>query len=81
MYLHHMSVLNQKTLKKSVKFDGVGLHTGKKVSMTVHPSEPNTGIIFKRIDLNKNNLVIPSVFNVSNAVLCTTISNEYGVSV
>ena len=76
-----MSVLNQKTLKKSVKFDGVGLHTGKKVSMTVHPSEPNTGIIFKRIDLNKNNLVIPSVFNVSNAVLCTTISNEYGVSV
>ena len=76
-----MSVLNQKTLKKSVKFDGVGLHTGKKVSMTVHPSEPNTGIIFKRIDLNKNNLVIPSVFNVSNAVLCTTISNEFGVSV
>ena len=76
-----MSALNQKTLKKSVRFDGVGLHSGKKVSMTVHPSEPNTGIIFKRIDLTKNNLVIPSVFNVSNAVLCTTISNEFGVSV
>ena len=76
-----MSVLSQKTLKKSVKFDGVGLHTGKKVSMTVFPSEPNSGIIFKRIDLKKNNLILPSVYNVSNAVLCTTISNEFGTSI
>ena len=76
-----MSVLSQKTLKKSVKFDGVGLHTGKKVSMTVFPSEPNSGIIFKRIDLKKNNLILPSVYNVSNTVLCTTISNEFGTSI
>ena len=76
-----MSVLSQKTLKKSVKFDGVGLHTGKKVSMTVFPSEPNSGIIFKRIDLKENNLILPSVYNVSNAVLCTTISNEFGTSI
>ena len=76
-----MSVLSQKTLKKSVKFDGVGLHTGKKVSMTVFPSEPNSGIIFKRIDLKENNLILPSVYNVSNAVLCTTISNEFGNSI
>jgi len=76
-----MSVLSQKTLKKSVKFDGVGLHTGKKVSMTVFPSEPNSGIVFKRIDLKKNNLILPSVYNVSNAVLCTTISNEFGTSI
>jgi len=76
-----MSVLSQKTLKKSVEFDGVGLHTGKKVSMTVFPSEPNSGIVFKRIDLKKNNLILPSVYNVSNAVLCTTISNEFGTSI
>jgi len=76
-----MSVLSQKTLKKSVKFDGVGLHTGEKVSMTVFPSEPNSGIIFKRIDLKENNLILPSVYNVSNAVLCTTISNEFGTSI
>ena len=76
-----MSVLSQKTLKKTVKFDGVGLHTGKKVSMTVFPSEPNSGIIFKRIDLKENNLILPSVYNVSNAVLCTTISNEFGTSI
>ena len=81
MYLYCMSILNQKTIKKIVKFEGVGLHSGKKVSMTVLPSKPNTGIIFKRIDLKKNNIVIPNVYNVSNATLCTTISNEYGVAV
>jgi UDP-3-O-[3-hydroxymyristoyl] N-acetylglucosamine deacetylase len=76
-----MSVLNQKTLKKSFKIEGVGLHSGKPVKMHIHPSEPNTGIIFKRIDLKNNNFVIPGVFNVSNATLCTTISNEFGVKI
>ena len=76
-----MSLLNQKTLNSSVKFNGVGLHTGKEVSVNILPSEPNTGILFKRTDLKKNNLVVPNVYNVSNATLCTTISNEYGVSV
>jgi len=76
-----MSVLNQKTIKQIAKFEGVGLHSGKKVSMAVSPSKPNTGIIFKRIDLKNNNIVIPNVYNVSNAMLCTTISNEYGVAV
>ena len=54
MYLSYMSALSQKTLKKSIKFDGIGLHTGKKVSMKILPSEPNTGIIFKRVDIHKN---------------------------
>ena len=76
-----MSALNQKTLKKKVKFKGVGLHTGNKVSMTILPSKPDTGIIFKRTDLKNNNIVLPNVYNVSNANLCTTISNEYGTSV
>ena len=76
-----MSILNQKTLKKEVKFEGVGLHTGKEVSIKVCPSEPNTGIVFKRIDLDKNNIVLPNIFNVTNATLCTTISNEYGTSI
>tara|TARA_B110000196_G_scaffold255328_1_gene225282 strand:- start:6 stop:926 length:921 start_codon:yes stop_codon:yes gene_type:complete len=76
-----VSVLNQKTLKKSFKLEGVGLHSGKEVRMYVHPSEPNTGITFKRLDLLNNNYVIPSVFNVSNATLCTTISNEFGVKI
>jgi UDP-3-O-[3-hydroxymyristoyl] N-acetylglucosamine deacetylase len=76
-----MSILNQKTLKKVVKFEGVGLHTGEKTSITILPSKPNTGIIFKRIDLESNNIVLPNIYNVSNATLCTTITNEYGVSI
>ena len=76
-----MSALNQKTLKNSFKIEGLGLHSGKQVKMQVHPSAPNTGIVFKRIDLIKNNYVIPNVFNVSNATLCTTISNEFGVTI
>jgi len=76
-----VSVLNQKTLKKSFSIKGVGLHSGKLVKMQIYPSEPNTGIVFKRTDLSKNNYVIPNVFNVSNAMLCTTISNQFGVKI
>ncbi len=76
-----MSVLNQKTIKKDISIRGVGLHSGKNVKLTIKPAKPNTGIIFKRIDLEKNNIVIPNLFNVSSAVFCTTISNENGVSV
>ena len=76
-----MSVLNQKTIKKNISIRGVGLHSGKNVKLTIKPAKPNTGIIFKRIDLEKNNIVIPNLFNVSSAVFCTTISNENGVSV
>ena len=52
-----MSLLDQKTINKPITFEGIGLHTGKKVSMTVSPSGPNTGITFKRVDLKKNNLI------------------------
>tara|TARA_S200000501_G_scaffold375347_1_gene427134 strand:+ start:235 stop:1155 length:921 start_codon:yes stop_codon:yes gene_type:complete len=76
-----MSVLNQKTLNDTVKFKGIGLHSGEKVTMTLFPAPPNTGIVFKRSDLRKNNLIFPNVFNVSSASYCTKLTNEYGVSV
>ena len=76
-----MSVLNQKTINRDITFKGVGLHSGLAVTMTVKPAEPNYGIIFKRIDLKENNIIIPNIFNVSSAVFCTTISNETGASV
>ena len=76
-----MSVLNQKTIKHSVEFKGVGLHSGKKVLMTLFPASPNTGIIFRRSDLKSNNLVYPNVFNVSSASYCTKLTNEHGTSV
>ena len=76
-----MSVLNQKTIKQNISISGIGLHSGINANLTIKPAKPNTGILFKRIDIKDNNIVIPNVFNVSSAVLCTTISNEYGASV
>ena len=76
-----MSALNQKTIQQSIFLNGLGLHTGKKSNLVIKPAEPNTGIIFKRTDVRENNIIIPSVFNVSSAVFCTTISNQNGVSV
>ena len=76
-----MSVLNQKTINQDITFNGIGLHSGLAVTMTVKPAAPNTGIIFKRIDLKENNVVVPNIFNVSSAIFCTTISNDHGVSI
>ena len=76
-----MSFHKQKTVKKEIQLKGVGLHSGKIANLNIKPAKPNTGIIFIRTDLKNNNEVIPHVNNVSSAVLCTTISNEYGVKI
>ena len=76
-----MKLLTQKTLNSTVKFSGIGLHSGKVSNISLKPSEPNSGIIFKRTDLKINNLVFPNFSNINNTVLNTTISNEYGVKV
>ena len=76
-----MSILKQKSLKKEISLSGVGLHSGEKVNIKLIPQSPNTGIYFKRTDLKINNIIYPSVFNVSSASYCTKISNEHGVSV
>ena len=76
-----MSTLSQKTINNPVSIKGIGLHTGEPVKIKINPAEPNTGIVFKRTDLNNNNYIIPSVFNVTNTSFCTTISNEFGVKV
>ena len=76
-----MSALNQKTIKQKVNFNGVGLHSGQSVNVCIKPSDPNTGIIFKRIDLKTNNLIVPNFANVCNTSLNTTVSNDFGVKV
>ena len=76
-----MSVLNQKTIKSKIVLKGVGLHSGLIANLIIKPAQPNTGIIFKRTDIKNDNIVIPDVFNVSSASFCTTISNEFGVSI
>ena len=76
-----MSYLTQKTVKKSVIFSGVALHSGVNVNVTIKPADTNFGIVFKRIDLKNNNLVYPNFSNVSNTSLNTTVENEFGVKV
>ena len=76
-----MSLLNQKTIKNSVSFSGIGLHSGKPAKICIKPSSPDTGIVFKRIDLKDNNLIYPNFMNVSTTSLNTTISNSNGVKV
>jgi len=76
-----MSYLTQKTIKNNVSFSGVALHSGFNVNICIKPAKPNFGIVFKRVDLNENNLVYPSFMNVTNTSLNTTIENEFGVKV
>tara|TARA_B100001057_G_scaffold8187_1_gene7515 strand:- start:10799 stop:11719 length:921 start_codon:yes stop_codon:yes gene_type:complete len=76
-----MFLLKQKSIKNPIEFSGVGLHSGKSVNLCIKNSLPNTGIVFKRIDLKYNNFVYPNFGNVSNTSLNTTISNQFGVKV
>ena len=76
-----MSILTQKTISQKISFNGIGIHTGNKANLNILPAQPNTGIIFKRTDLKKNNIISANYYNVVDTTLCTTISNEYGVKV
>jgi len=76
-----VSYLTQKTIKNNISFSGVALHSGLDVNICIKPAEPNFGIVFKRVDFNKNNLVYPNFMNVTNTSLNTTIENEFGIKV
>ena len=76
-----MALLTQKTLNKTLIFEGVTLHKGKMAKMKILPSAPNTGINFKRVDLKENNIIPANFYNVKNATLCTTLMNEVGICV
>ena len=76
-----MSYLTQKTIQENVSFTGIALHSGVNVDVCIKPAEPNFGIVFKRVDVEKNNLVYPNFMNVTNTSLNTTVENEFGVKV
>ena len=76
-----MSYLTQKTIKNNISFNGVSLHSGLNVNVCIKPASPNSGIVFKRVDLKNNNLVYPNFMNVTSTSLNTTIENEFGVKV
>ena len=76
-----MSFHKQKTISNLIQIKGVGLHSGKFANLVIKPAAPNTGIVFIRKDLEKNNLIYPHVNNVCSAMLCTTVSNEFDVKI
>ena len=74
-------VLLQKTLKRKINFSGVGVHSGRAVSMSIEPAETDTGIVFERTDLEKNNVIKAVINNVVDSRLCTKIKNSSGIYV
>jgi len=67
-------VLQQQTLAKPASFSGIGLHSGNKVEMTLLPAPPNSGITFRRVDLDSRAEIPAQVGNVAETDRSTTIS-------
>lgn len=66
-------MIKQRTLKNTIRATGVGLHTGEKVYLTLRPAEPNTGIRFRRVDLEFPVTIQATPGNVGETVLSTTL--------
>jgi UDP-3-O-[3-hydroxymyristoyl] N-acetylglucosamine deacetylase len=72
----------QNTLKSAVVFEGLGLHSGQPVCMTVRPAAADTGIRFRRTDILSGDAVIPACWDaVVPSKLCTLVANASGASV
>src|ERR1700677_4661623 len=70
-----MAMLNQRTLKNSIRATGVGLHTGKKILMTLRPAAPDTGIVFRRTDVGQSPDIPARAQNVGDTMMGTTLQS------
>lgn len=74
--------LRQRTLKNRIKCSGIGLHSGARVNMTLNPSAPGTGVVFRRTDVQGAQQFVSASFDsVTDLTMCTTVGNGDGVSV
>ncbi|WP_416306115.1 UDP-3-O-acyl-N-acetylglucosamine deacetylase [Neptunicella sp. SCSIO 80796] len=74
-------MIKQRTIKQSVHATGIGLHKGDKVTMTLRPAPANTGIVFRRTDLEPYADIHASAELVGDTMLCTCLTNAEGVSI
>jgi len=74
-------MIKQRTIKQSISATGVGLHKGEKVQITLRSAPANTGIIFRRVDLNPVVDIQATPEAVGETTLCTCLINEQGVQV
>ena len=73
------TTIRQHTLKASISCSGVGLHSGARVTMTLHPAEPDTGIRFRRTDIAGDGAVVPALWSsVCDTRLNTCLADEHG---
>lgn len=73
-------MIKQRTLRNVIRATGIGLHTGDKVYLTLRPAAPDTGIVFRRVDFDKPEIINAHPENVSDTRLSTTLS-ENGIKV
>ena len=66
-------MINQRTIKNSIKATGIGLHTGKKITLSLNPAPAETGIIFTRTDLDNKINIKACPENVGDTTLSTTL--------
>ncbi|MEC7883143.1 MAG: UDP-3-O-acyl-N-acetylglucosamine deacetylase [Verrucomicrobiota bacterium] len=71
-----MCVVLQQTLAKPVSFSGIGLHSGNDVSMTLLPAPPNTGVVFRRVDLENRTEIPAQVEYITETSRSTTIAKS-----
>ena len=72
----------QRTLGNSIPCNGIGLHSGGKVSLTLRPAGPDTGIVFRRADIDGREALIPADWrNVVDSTMCTVLGNDRGDTV
>ena len=75
-------MIKQKTLKSAISCTGIGLHSGEKITMTLHPADIDTGIVFRRTDIQGGGAEIPAKQDaVIDTRLCTTIGLEPSKSI
>ena len=74
-------MIKQRTLKRIVQATGVGLHTGKKVTLTLRPASANTGVIYRRTDLNPPVDFPADAKYVRDTMLSTCLVNDEGVRI
>ena len=68
-------MIRQRTLRNTIRATGIGLHTGEKVFLTLKPAPVDTGVIFRRTDLNPVVEIHAHAENVGDTTLSTTLVN------
>lgn len=73
--------MKQKTILNVFKIEGIGLHSGRNISMTVKPAPTDTGIVFIREDLSSKPKIKASYSSVVSTDFCTVLANKKGVRI